>query len=122
MTVEKTVAVGASGLTRVFGEGATRVEALCGINLRVHRGEFVAIMGPSGSGKSTLLHLLGGLDEPTDGTVKVGGVVEAADDPVLPGDHQPGDGPVVRGQERERPGPAGQRQCLRDHAAVGEDG
>src|SRR5215813_2405743 len=54
--------------------------------------------------------------------VKVGGVVEAADDPVLPGDHQPGDGPVVRGQERELPGPAGQRQCLPDHAAVGEDG
>src|SRR5215470_15578749 len=61
-------------------------------------------------------------DSARPGTVKVGGVVEAADDPVLPGDHQPGDGPVVRGQERERPGPAGQRQRLRDHAAVGEDG
>ena len=73
MDADKTVAVEASGLTRVFGEEATRVEALSGIDLRVNRGEFVAIMGPSGSGKSTLLHLLGGLDEPTSGSVKVDG-------------------------------------------------
>jgi putative ABC transport system ATP-binding protein len=66
-------AVEACGLTRVFGEEATRVEALRGIDLRVAPGEFVAIMGPSGSGKSTLLHLLGGLDEPTSGSVKVAG-------------------------------------------------
>jgi len=73
MSVEKTVAVEACGLTRVFGEEATRVEALNGIDLRINRGEFVAIMGPSGSGKSTLLHLLGGLDEPTSGSVRVDG-------------------------------------------------
>ncbi|MBN2561799.1 MAG: ABC transporter ATP-binding protein [Phycisphaerae bacterium] len=73
MSDEKTVAVEASGLTRIFGEGATRVEALSGIDLRVSRGEFVAIMGASGSGKSTLLHLLGGLDEPTSGYVMMDG-------------------------------------------------
>ena len=73
MSAEKAVAVEACGLARIFGEAATRVEALNGIDLRVNRGEFVAIMGPSGSGKSTLLHLLGGLDEPTSGSVKVDG-------------------------------------------------
>lgn len=73
MSAVKTVAVEACGLTRIFGEEATRVEALTNIDLRVNRGEFVAIMGPSGSGKSTLLHLLGGLDEPTSGSVMVNG-------------------------------------------------
>jgi putative ABC transport system ATP-binding protein len=63
----------ARGLTKTFGTGAARVEALRGLDLRVERGRFVAVMGPSGSGKSTLLHLLGGLDVPTAGTVQVGG-------------------------------------------------
>ncbi|MCX4745767.1 ABC transporter ATP-binding protein [Kitasatospora sp. NBC_01287] len=61
------------GATRVHGQGAAEVRALQGVDLRVHPGEFVAVMGPSGSGKSTLLTLAGGLDSPTDGRVMVEG-------------------------------------------------
>lgn len=71
-TIEHPV-VEAHDLTRMFGTGTARVEALRGVDLRVARGEFVAVTGPSGSGKSTLLHLLGGLDEPTGGSVAVDG-------------------------------------------------
>ncbi|MFF7989129.1 ABC transporter ATP-binding protein [Kitasatospora xanthocidica] len=61
-------------VTRVHGRGAAEVHALRGIDLAVHPGEFVAVMGPSGSGKSTLLTLAGGLDQPSDGEVLVEGV------------------------------------------------
>jgi putative ABC transport system ATP-binding protein len=61
------------GLTKVFGSGETEVRALDGVDLKIDRGEMVAIMGPSGSGKSTLLHTLGALETPTSGTIALGG-------------------------------------------------
>ena len=55
-------------VVRRFGEGAALVTAVGGVSLTVERGEFAALVGPSGSGKSTLLNLIGGLDEPDEGT------------------------------------------------------
>jgi putative ABC transport system ATP-binding protein len=60
-------------LSRIYGSGAAEVRALDGVSLHVDTGEFVAVMGPSGCGKSTLLHLIGGLDRPTSGVVKIEG-------------------------------------------------
>lgn len=62
-----------SGLKKYYGSGDTQVKALDGMNLSIEQGKFVAIVGTSGSGKSTLLHMLGGLDQPTAGTVTVDG-------------------------------------------------
>ena len=59
----------AEHLKKYYGEGETLVKALDDVSLRVERGEFVSIIGTSGSGKSTLLHMLGGLDNPTEGKV-----------------------------------------------------
>jgi putative ABC transport system ATP-binding protein len=56
-------------VTRSYGSGTTKVDALHEIDLRIERGEFVAVIGPSGSGKTTLLQLLGALDRPTSGEV-----------------------------------------------------
>lgn len=70
-----------SGLIKSFGTGDARVDALRGMNLTLRAGEFVAVMGPSGSGKSTLLHLIGGLDTPTRGTIRIGGTaLDSLDD------------------------------------------
>ena len=60
-------------ITKTYESGANSVQALKGIELTVHRGEFLAIMGASGSGKSTLLGLLAGLDTPTAGDVHLNG-------------------------------------------------
>lgn len=60
-------------LKKTYGTGGAVVHALDGVDFSVEEGEFVSIVGTSGSGKSTLLHMLGGLDRPTEGTVKVEG-------------------------------------------------
>ncbi|MHA1568663.1 MAG: ABC transporter ATP-binding protein [Alphaproteobacteria bacterium] len=60
-------------LVKTYYQGKIPVQAVDGVSLNVEEGEFVIITGPSGSGKSTLLNLIGGLDHPTDGDVRIGG-------------------------------------------------
>lgn len=60
-------------IVRRFREGNSMLEVLSGVDLQIHKGERVAIIGASGSGKTTLLQIMGGLDEPTSGGVQVGG-------------------------------------------------
>lgn len=60
------------GVSRTYQKGKEKVEVLHDLDLEIPQGDFIAIMGPSGSGKTTLLNLLGGLDRPTTGTVRVG--------------------------------------------------
>jgi len=62
------------GVHKTFFRGGEKIDVLQGLDVDVARGEFLALMGPSGSGKSTLLNLIGGLDQPTSGTITVGGV------------------------------------------------
>ena len=62
----------AQGLKKYYGKGETMVKALDGVDLEIEHGTFTAIIGTSGSGKSTLLNMLGGLDTPTEGSIKIG--------------------------------------------------
>ncbi len=59
-------------LRKTFARGGEKIDVLQGLNLDVAKGDFLALMGPSGSGKSTLLNLIGGLDSPTGGSIRVG--------------------------------------------------
>lgn len=61
-----------AGLKKYYGKGEALVKALDGVDLEIERGKFTAIIGTSGSGKSTLLHMLGGLDVPSEGSVRIG--------------------------------------------------
>lgn len=67
------VLVAIRNLSKVYESEGQRVEVLHHINLDIHQGDFLALMGPSGSGKSTLLNLIGGLDSPTGGLIAVSG-------------------------------------------------
>src|SRR5689334_24952538 len=62
-----------AGVERTFAAGDRRVKALRSVDMQIPRGSFVVLMGPSGSGKTTLLNIVGGLDQPTAGTVTLGG-------------------------------------------------
>ena len=62
------------GISKTYGSGETAFQALKGVDLDIHAGEFVAIMGPSGSGKSTTMNILGGLDQPSGGRYLFRGV------------------------------------------------
>ncbi|MFF4221514.1 ABC transporter ATP-binding protein [Streptomyces abikoensis] len=68
------VAARATGLSKVYGQGETRVAALDSVSVEFRRAEFTAIMGPSGSGKSTLMHCMAGLDSISSGSARIGDV------------------------------------------------
>ena len=72
-TTLATAAIEVQGITRVYGSGSTQVAALRGVDLRTEPGKLVAVRGRSGSGKTTLLNIVGGLDRPTSGSVRIVG-------------------------------------------------
>src|SRR6266540_2176975 len=73
-TTERRVAASAVEVSKAYGAGEASVLALDAVTVDFAAGQFTAIMGPSGSGKSTLLHSLAGLDRPTSGEIRLGGV------------------------------------------------
>jgi len=82
--VDQGVSILTEGLWKTYEMGGEKLHALCGIDLTIHRGEYVAIMGPSGSGKSTLMNLIGCLDTPTSGKYWLAGrLVSELDDDEL---------------------------------------
>ncbi len=72
--LQQTPLISCRGLTRTYVMGGQKLNALNKVDLDINEGEFVAIMGSSGSGKSTLLNLIGALDTPTSGDLKIGGI------------------------------------------------
>src|ERR1700690_2649200 len=74
MPASPEVALRAEKLTKVYRSGDADLVIFDSIDLQVHRGEMLALVGESGAGKSTLLHLLGGLDRPTSGTIYYGSI------------------------------------------------
>jgi putative ABC transport system ATP-binding protein len=82
--VDTGVVIRTENLTKVYEMGAEQVHALSGIDVEIHKGEYVAIMGPSGSGKSTLMNLIGCLDSPSAGRYWLAGrLVSELDDDEL---------------------------------------
>ncbi len=73
MNTPPSVLVQVTDITKNFRRGSEEVHVLADLNLDVREAEFLALMGPSGSGKSTLLNLIGGLDRPSSGSVRIGG-------------------------------------------------
>jgi putative ABC transport system ATP-binding protein len=73
MNTSASIVLEARNLTKVYKRGSEEVVAVAGISLAVRRGEFLAFVGPSGSGKTTLINILGCLDNPTSGTLTLGG-------------------------------------------------
>ena len=71
--MEREVVIEAQNLWKSYDLGTQKVDILKDISLQIFKGGFYSIMGPSGSGKSTLLYLLGGLDKPSQGSIKVNG-------------------------------------------------
>lgn len=73
MSSDNNLVVEVRDVDKIFHRGTEEIHVLGGLDLQVPAGEFLALMGPSGSGKSTLLNLIGGLDRPTQGSVRVAG-------------------------------------------------